>query len=66
MNDQEREQPDLAKQLAEKSEADWKQEAERAREIARQKGIDQPAIDRAVKNFRYPAIRTDTPPAPEP
>ena len=66
MNDQERERLNLATRLAEKAEADWKQEAEKAREIAHQKGLDQPAIDRAVKNFRYPAIRTDTPPAPEP
>jgi hypothetical protein len=44
------------RRLAEKSEADWKQEAEKAREIARLKGLDQPAIDRAVTDVRYPAV----------
>jgi hypothetical protein len=48
------EQLDLARRLAEKSEADWRQEAEKAREIARQKGIDQTAIDRAVEEIRHP------------
>jgi hypothetical protein len=39
--------------LAEQAEAEWHREAEEARRSARQKGIDQAAIDRAVANVRY-------------
>jgi len=35
------------------AEAEWKREAEEARRLARQKGIDQAAIDRAVDKVRY-------------
>jgi len=41
----------LQQRLAEISEADWKQEAEKARAIARDEGIDQTAIDQAVKDI---------------
>ncbi len=47
----------LARLLAEKSEIEWRREAERAREIARQQGIDQTAVDRAVEEVRYPKNR---------
>jgi len=39
--------------LARLAEADWKREAEEARTLARQKGIDQATIDRAVEKARY-------------
>jgi len=39
--------------LAMMTEAEWKREAEEARAMARQKGIDQAAIDRAVEKTRY-------------
>ena len=44
----------LARRLAETSELDWRQEAEHARLIAREKGIDQTAVDRAVEEVRHP------------
>ena len=44
----------IARCLAETSEAWWQQEAADARQIAREKGIDQGAIDRAVDEIRYP------------
>ena len=46
----------LEQRLAERSEAEWQREAVTAREVARQRGIDQPAIDRAVEKARYGAI----------
>jgi hypothetical protein len=39
--------------LAKQAEADWQKEAEEAREWARQNGIDQAAIDRAVEKVRH-------------
>lgn len=39
--------------LAEQAEAEWQRAAEEARRLARQKGIDQAAIDRAVAKVRY-------------
>jgi hypothetical protein len=45
----------LVRRLAEKAEADWKPEADAARRIACEKGIDQSAIDRAVDEVRHPA-----------
>jgi hypothetical protein len=39
--------------LAEQAEAEWQREAEEARRLARQKGIDQAAIDRAVEKVRH-------------
>ena len=45
----------IARCLAETSETQWSRAAEDARRIAREKGIDQRAIDRAVNEVRYPA-----------
>lgn len=39
--------------LATREEAEWRQEADRARRIARERGIDQEAIDRAVHAVRH-------------
>ena len=41
--------------LAEIAEAEWKHEAEAARRIARERGIDQATIDQAVDDVRYPS-----------
>jgi hypothetical protein len=43
----------LDEQLALLAEAEWQREAEGARALAKQKGIDQAAIDRAVEAVRY-------------
>jgi len=43
----------LQRHLAETAEIDWKQEAEKARRIARDQGIDQAVIDQAVQDVRY-------------
>ena len=45
----------LAEHLAEITEAEWKQAAGDARRIAREKGLDQAAIDQAVNDVRYPS-----------
>ena len=45
----------LEERLAEIAEAEWKQEAEVARRIARERGIDQAAINKAVSDVRYPS-----------
>ena len=39
--------------LAQQAEAEWQRETGEARQLARQKGIDQAAIDRAVEKARY-------------
>ena len=39
--------------LAQQMEAEWQREAEEARQLARQKGIDQAAIDQAIERVRY-------------
>lgn len=44
---------ELDEQLARQVEAEWRKEAEAARLLARQRGIDQAAIDRAVEQARY-------------
>jgi hypothetical protein len=44
---------ELEQQLAQLAEAEWQRESEEARRLARQKGIDQAAIDRAVEKVRY-------------
>jgi hypothetical protein len=41
--------------LAELADADWKREAEQARQIARERGLDQAAIDQAIHELRYPS-----------
>ncbi|MFO0969747.1 MAG: hypothetical protein U0793_29675 [Gemmataceae bacterium] len=43
----------LENYLAEQAEAEWRREAEAARKLARERGIDQAAIDRAVENVRH-------------
>jgi hypothetical protein len=43
----------LQEHLARDADAEWQREAELARRLARQKGIDQAAIDRAVDQVRY-------------
>jgi hypothetical protein len=45
----------LEEYLAQQAEAEWQGEAGEARRLARQKGIDQLAIDRAVEKVRYGA-----------
>ena len=39
--------------LAQEEEAEWHEEAAKARELAKTQGIDQQAIDRAVQAVRY-------------
>ena len=43
----------LEQRLHELTESQWKREAENARVIARQRGIDQQTIDNAVDELRY-------------
>jgi hypothetical protein len=43
----------LARRLTETSEAEWRREAESARLVAREKGIDQTAVDQAVDEVRH-------------
>ncbi|MEX2310497.1 MAG: hypothetical protein WD738_23220 [Pirellulales bacterium] len=43
----------LEQRLQNLAEAEWKREAESARVVARQRGIDQQTIDEAVDELRY-------------
>lgn len=43
----------LEEHLAREAEAEWRREADEARRLAKQHGIDQAAIDRAVEQTRY-------------
>jgi len=43
----------LEARLTELAEKEWKREAEQARQMAKETGIDQAAIDRAVEEIRY-------------
>jgi hypothetical protein len=43
----------VTRRLAEITDEQWKQEAEKARRIAKERGIDQAAIDRAVDEIRH-------------
>ena len=43
----------LEQLLAERAESEWRREAETARKIARERGIDQSEIDRAIEELRY-------------
>jgi hypothetical protein len=45
----------LEERLADIAEAEWKREAVVARRIARERGLDQMAIDQAVHDVRYPS-----------
>jgi hypothetical protein len=43
----------LERQLFERADAEWRQDANIARAEARARGIDQAAIDQAVRNLRH-------------
>jgi hypothetical protein len=43
----------LEQRLAELAEAEWKREAETARRLARERGVDQAAIDQAIHDLRH-------------
>ena len=43
----------LEQRLADRFEAEWRREAAAAEEVARERGIDQAAIDRALEEVRY-------------
>jgi hypothetical protein len=43
----------LEERLAELADIEWKREAEEARRVAREKGLDQAAIDQAIREVRY-------------
>ena len=43
----------LEQRLAELAEAEWKREADAARCLARERGVDQAAIDQAIHNLRH-------------
>ena len=45
----------LEQRLAELAEAEWRREAEEARQIAKDRGLDQAAIDHAIHSLRYPS-----------
>ena len=45
----------LDERLTEIAETEWKREAKDARRIARERGLDQAAIDQAIYDLRYPA-----------
>jgi hypothetical protein len=45
----------LQRQLTERAEAEWRQEAEEARRQAKARGIDQAAIDATIRKRRYGA-----------
>jgi hypothetical protein len=45
----------LEARLTEIAEAEWKREAEDARQLARERGLDQAAIDQSILDLRYPA-----------
>lgn len=50
----------LEQHLTQRAEAEWLREAANARELARQRGLDQSAIDRAVEEVRYGSRRAAT------
>jgi hypothetical protein len=43
----------LEQRLAELAETEWRRETETARRLAREKGLDQATIDRAIHDLRY-------------
>lgn len=45
----------LEERLTELAEAEWKREAEEARRIAKNRGLDQATIDEAIRDRRYPS-----------
>ncbi len=44
---------ELEDELAQQAEAKWQSDAAEVRRLARQNGVDQAAIDRAVEQVRY-------------
>lgn len=49
----------LERRLADRAEAEWRRESAVAKEIARERGLDQAAIDRSVEEVRYPSDNGD-------
>lgn len=49
----------LERHLADRAEAEWRREAAAAQDAARERGIDQAAIDRAIEEVRYPTKNGD-------
>jgi hypothetical protein len=45
----------LEERLAELAEAEWRREAEQARQLAHERSLDQAAIDQAIHELRYPS-----------
>ena len=45
----------LEQRLVEMAEAEWKREADKARQIAKEKGLSQDVIDQAIQDLRYPS-----------
>jgi hypothetical protein len=45
----------LEHRLAELAEADWTREAEQARQLARERGLDHATIDKAIHDLRDPS-----------
>ena len=43
----------LDQRLAERTEAEWRREAKAARQSARERGVDQTAIDQAIHDLRH-------------
>jgi hypothetical protein len=43
----------LEARLTELAEKEWQREAEQARQMAKERGVDQATIDRAVEEVRY-------------
>jgi hypothetical protein len=43
----------LEQRLVERAEAEWKREAEAARRLARERGVDQAMIDQAIHELRH-------------
>lgn len=43
----------LERQLAQRAQAEWEEAAGEARELARQRGINQATIDQAIQRHRY-------------
>jgi hypothetical protein len=44
----------LEDELAQRAEAEWQREAEAARRVAQERGLDQAAIDEAIHRVRHP------------
>ena len=51
----EKDRLDLEERLAEMVNSDWEREAKQPRQLARERGLDQAAIDHAIHELRYPS-----------